>query len=167
MTEHYELLLIVPGTQTDEEAQATVAKLQEQLQARGATITKHEFWGKRKLAYEINHIRQGFYDLTEFDLETTKLAAIDNELRLNDVVLRHQIVCKTLKTAEELAAEAALREHIAAKRQAAREKEQGAAVAAATPTPVVAEPTEPAGPIEKAKLEEKLEQMLESDKVDI
>lgn len=167
MTEHYELLLIVPGTQTDEEAQATIAKLQEQLKGFGANITHHDFWGKRKLAYEINHFRHGFYDLTEFDMETAKVAELDNSLRLNDVVLRHQILVKKLKTPEELAAEAALRERIAAKRQAAREKEQAAAVVAAAPAtePVIA--AEPAGPIEKEQLDKKLEQMLKSDQVDI
>jgi small subunit ribosomal protein S6 len=166
MIDHYELLAIFPGTQTDEEAQSSVSQIQELLTKNGATITKHEFWGKRKLAYEIKHIRHGFYDLTEFDFEGTKLNQLNSVLRLNDLILRHQLIHRVVKSPERLAAEAALRERIAAKRQAARENEP---VAAGAPSlePAPTAPAEPAGPLEKAQLEAKLEEMLESDKIDI
>ena len=168
MVEHYELLAIFPGTQTDEEVQVTVTKLQEALTSQGAVVTKHEFWGKRKLAYEIKHIRHGYYDLTEFDIDTQSLQKIDSALRLNDTILRHQIVVRVVKTPEQIAAETALHERIAAKRQALREKEQVAsAVADAAPAPEVSEPAAPSGPLEKERLDKKLEELLESDKVDI
>lgn len=165
MIDHYELLTIFPGTQTDEEVQKSVQQLQDILSTHGATVTKHDFWGKRKLAYEIKHIRHGFYDLTEFDLERTNLNKLDAALRLNDLILRHQIIHRTVKSPERLAAEAALRERIAAKRQAARENEPIAPSAPAAET--TAAPAAPTGPLEKAKLEEKLEEILESEKVDI
>lgn len=164
MTEHYELLAIFPGTQTEEEAQASATKLQDALKEQGASVTHHDFWGKRKLAYEIKHIRHGYYDVTEFDLDPAAFSKLDNSLRLNEVVLRHQIVQKILKTPEQLAAEAALRERIAAKRQAAREKEQASVFQEEVETPTEAAP---AGPIEKEKLEEKIEEILGSDKVEI
>lgn len=167
MTEHYELLAIFPGTQTDEEVLTSVQKLNELLVQHGAAITLHEFWGKRKLAYEIKHIRHGYYDLTEFDLETTKLQALDSALRLNETLLRHQVVRKIVKSPEVLAAEAALRERIAAKRQAVREKEQAVAVSADAPVPTPVDTTEPVAPVAKEKLEEKLEQILDSEKIDI
>ncbi len=167
MIEHYELLAIYPGTQTEEEAQATVNTLQEVLKQQGANITLHEFWGKRKLAYEIKHIRHGYYDLTEFDIEGTSLAKLDTTLRLHESVLRHQIVSKRVKTPEELAAEIALREKIAAKREAAREKEQAESVAAESPVPVSTPTAEESAPVEKQKLDEKLEQIFESKQVDI
>ncbi len=167
MIEHYELLAIYPGTKTEEEAQAAVAALQEVLQQHGANVTLHEFWGKRKLAYEIKHIRHGYYDLTEFDLETSNLSKLDNVLRLHEAVLRHQIIRKRLKTAEEIAAETALREKIAAKRQAAREKEHVEAVTADAVVPTTAPEPAEAAPIEKAKLDEKLEQIIDSKQVDI
>jgi small subunit ribosomal protein S6 len=129
MVQHYELLLIYPGTQTDEEAAQRTEAVQGVLAQQGATVTLHEFWGKRKLAYEIDHIRHGFYDLFEFDIESTSLQALENTLRLNDQILRHQIVRKEVKSPERLASEAALRERIAAKREAAREQEQGASLA--------------------------------------
>jgi small subunit ribosomal protein S6 len=162
MVEHYELLTIFPGNLTDEEIQAPVNKLQELIKQHGAIIAKHDFWGKRKLAYEIAHLRHGFYDLTDFDLETKDLAKLDAALRLSDEVLRHQIVKRTVKTEAQLAAEQALREHIAAKRQAAREKEPIAATPESAPT------TEPVtGPVETQKLDEKLEEILDTDKIDL
>jgi len=167
MIEHYELLAIFPGTQTEEEVQTSVQKLNELLVQHGAAITLHEFWGKRKLAYEIKHIRHGYYDLTEFDMESTKLQTLDSALRLHEALLRHQVVRKIVKTPEVLAAEAALRERIAAKRQAIREKEQAVAVSADAPVMESVDAAEPAAPVAKEKLEEKLEQMLDSDKIDI
>ena len=164
MVQHYELLLIYPGTQTDEEAAQRTEAVQGVLTQQGATVTLHEFWGKRKLAYEINHIRHGYYDLFELDIESTSLQALENNLRLNDLILRHQIVRKEIKSPERLASEAALRERIAAKREAAREQEQGATMAAApVETPVEA----PSAPLAPEQLDQELEKMLDSDKVDV
>lgn len=165
MVQHYELMYILPGTKTDEEVQPIVAQVHGILQQHGANLTKTDFWGKRKLAYDIDHIRQGFYDLVEFDLEATKLNELDNVLRLDDQVLRHQIVRKELKTPEELAAEQALRDRIAAKRQEAKEKEQVADLVAGQsepkPEPIAT------GPVKADELAEKLEEILESDSVDV
>jgi len=164
MVQHYELLLIYPGTQTDEEALTRVTAIEALLKQHGANITLHDFWGKRKLAYEIEHIRQGYYDLYEFDLEATSLQKLDTALRLNDMVLRHQILRKELKSAEKLAEEAALRERIAARREAGREQEQAAQIA--SETPVAVKPVDSA-PVAPEQLDKKLEEILESDSVQV
>lgn len=165
MTEHYELLYIVPGTMTEDEVQPTIEAVHRLLTDRGATVTKTEFWGKRKLAFEIKHVRQGYYDLVEFDLDPAALADLEKALRLHDGVLRHAIVRKRVKTPERLAAEERLRERIAAYRQAEKEKETVAELAAATPAPAPAATTE--AKVAPEKLEEKLEEMLESDTLEV
>lgn len=164
MVNHYELLLIYPGTQTDEEAQQRTEAVQGILAQNGATVTLHEFWGKRKLAYEIDHIRHGYYDLFEFDIEATHLQKMETSIRLNDLILRHQIVSKEVKSPERLAADAALRERIAAKREAIREKEQGTQIAG---QPVEAPAEAPSAPVAPEQLDQKLEEILDSEKVDV
>lgn len=165
MIDHYEVLAIFPGTKTEEEVKPLVEQLQATLRTHGANITKTDFWGKRKLAYEINHFRHGFYLLVEFDLDSIKLNELDKALQLSDDVVRHQMIRRIIKSAAAMAKTEALRERIAAKRQEAKEKEAAAMVSEAD-TPAVA-PVEPVAPVIKEKLAEKLEEILESDKVDV
>lgn len=165
MIEHYELLYIIPGAKTEEEAKAETTKVHALVTGQGATVTQADFWGKRKLAYEIDHLRYGYYDLVAFDLESTKLSALDAALHLAETVLRYQITRRKVLTAEQLAATQQLRERIAARREAAKEKEAAGMVTKEETPP--AAPTAPAAPVQKEQLEEKLEQILESDKVEL
>ncbi len=165
MVQHYELLFIVSGTKTDEEAPGIAQQVLDLVQQRGAANIKSEAWGKRKLAYEIQKIRQGFYTVVEFDLESTKLQDLENALRLGGLVLRHQIIRKEVLSPERLAEAEALRQHIASKRQAAKEKEAATSIAAGhAPEPKAPETT---GPVSTEKLDEKLEEILESEQVEV
>lgn len=162
--QNYELLYIIPGDKTDEEVKPLTESIKQLLVQHGAQVVKQDFWGKRKLAYEIEHIRQGFYDLITFDVETDKLSALERALRLNEYVLRHQITRRIVKTPEQLAAEEQFRERIAAKRAAVKEKEVVAAVAEQTP---ISTEQPVAAPVSGPELEQKLEEILEEDKVDV
>jgi len=164
MTGQYELLYILPGTKTEEEIKPLVERVHQLLVQHGATIVKTDFWGKRKLAYEIEHAHQGYYDLVEFDIVTTTLTGLEKELGLLEGVLRHQIVRRVVKTPEQLAAAQELRDRIAAKRQKTRDQETVSTMAAATePAP----PVKPAEPMSSEQLEEKLEEILEKDSIDV
>lgn len=167
MKQAYELLYILRGEATEEEAKSQAERVHQLLTQAGGTIGKQEFWGKRKLAYEIDHVRQGFYDLVEFDLDSEQLANLEQALRLDEHVLRYQVVRRIVKSPERIAAEERLRERIAAKRAATKEKEAAGAVAAAQPkpTPVAAEPEAPA--VTGEQLEEKLEEILDTNKLEV
>lgn len=167
MVKHYELLYILPGNKTEEEAQAMAQAVREIVKQQGGTIVKEDFWGKRKLAYEINHLSHGYYDLVLFQIESTKLQALENILRLNENVVRHQVTSFIVKSPEKLAAEERLRERIAARRQADKEKEVASAIVADNaPVAPVAEPVM-AAPMDSAQLDKRLEEILEEDKLDV
>lgn len=162
MLKHYELLYILPGNKTEEEAQSMVQTIRELVKQQGGNVIKEDFWGKRKLAYEIDHLSHGYYDLVTFEIESTKLQALENVLRLNEHVVRHQITTFIVKTQEQLAAEERLRERIAARRQADKEKEVASAIVADNaPTEPVAAPVE--APMDSAQLDKKLEEILDED----
>ena len=165
MPQHYELLYIIPGTKGEDEVPALTAQIHELLKTNGAAIVKNDFWGKRKLAYEINHIRYGYYDAIDFDMESTKLGALEQALRLNAGILRSQITKRKVLTSEQQTAAAQLRERITAKREVAKEKEAAAMLKPAAPVAAPAAPVAPA-PVETKQLEEKLEEILGSDKVE-
>ena len=100
---HYEILFIAPNKFTDDEAKTVASQVEKIITAGGGQITNSEYWGKKRLAYEIKHNAFGYYGLFEFDLEGANLAKIDSNLRLATDILRHQIVVKKAKTAEDLA----------------------------------------------------------------
>ncbi len=163
MLKHYELLYILPGNKTEEEAQSMVKNIHELVTQHGGSIVKEDFWGKRKLAYEINHLSHGYFDLVMFQIESTKLQTLENILRLNDTIVRHQVTTFIVKSAEQLAAEERLRERIATRRQADKEKEVASAIVADNaPSVPIAAPI-PAAPMDSAQLDKKLEEILDED----
>ncbi|MGI6373808.1 MAG: 30S ribosomal protein S6 [Patescibacteria group bacterium] len=120
---HYEILFIVPNKFTEEEAKQVIAKVEGIITTGGGKITYSEYWGKKKLAYEIKHNAYGYYALFEFDLEGSLLAKINQDLRLSTDVLRHQIVSKRVKSEEELKRAQEIQAKIEA-RKAKEKKEQ-------------------------------------------
>lgn len=162
MLKHYELLYLLPGNKTEEEVQGMVQAVRELVKQQGGSIIKEDFWGKRKLAYEINHLSHGYYDLVTFEIESTKLQVLENVLRLNEHVVRHQLTTFIVKSAEQLAAEERLRERIAARRQADKEKEVASAIVADN-APVAPNIAPVEAPMDSAQLDKKLEEILDED----
>lgn len=91
---HYELLYIVLPKFSEDEVPKVASKVKEQIQKFGGKITLEDNLGKKKLAYPIKHNRYGYYLLLEFDLEAEKVKSLDNNLKLLNEVLRHQMVKK-------------------------------------------------------------------------
>ncbi|MEK7105459.1 MAG: 30S ribosomal protein S6 [Patescibacteria group bacterium] len=90
----YELLYIIPAVMTDGEAEAVGAKIEGMIKTTGASVVRTENLGKLKLAYPIKHQKHGFYMLVQFDAETQVMVKLDNDLRLNENVLRHQVTIR-------------------------------------------------------------------------
>ncbi len=85
---NYELALIVNSKIEDDARTATVEKAKEYITRAGGTITDVEDWGKKKLAYDIQKMSEGFYYFIHFDAETTAPAEIESNVRIMDNVLR-------------------------------------------------------------------------------
>ena len=58
----------------------------------GGEVTNVDDWGKRKLAYEINKQKEGFYYFIQFNAETSTPAELESRLRITETVLRYLIV---------------------------------------------------------------------------
>jgi len=121
---HYEILFIIPNKFTDDEAKAVSASVEKIIASNEGIVTNHEYWGKKRLAYEIKHNAFGYYSLFEFDLEGKNLAKIDTALRLSADVLRHQIVVKPAKSEAAIAKEAKIRAKIDSKKAADNKKQE-------------------------------------------
>ncbi|MCX6743573.1 MAG: 30S ribosomal protein S6, partial [Candidatus Parcubacteria bacterium] len=110
MTEHYELLYIVPMSYTADELKPIVEKVAALIKENDGTITKDDNLGKQKLSFPIKHNSHGYYLLYEFDLPKANLQKLNRVLSLNHEVLRFIIVKKKVKTEAEITQEKALQE---------------------------------------------------------
>ena len=84
----YELALVVDAKIEDEVRTATVEKAKSYIERFGGTITDVDDWGKKKLAYEIQKMSEGYYYFIHFDAEAEAPAAIEDHVRIMDNVLR-------------------------------------------------------------------------------
>ncbi len=115
---HYELLCLFSNKFSETEVEPIKERVGKLINDYGGTITSQEYWGKRKLAYQVDGFRHGYYHLIEFNIDGPKLIEVSNRLRLSNDILRHQIVKKHLKTAAELKKEAEVAVKIAARKKA-------------------------------------------------
>ena len=93
VTGNYEVLYIINPTLGEDENAALVAKFKELAEGRG-TVTEVEEWGKRKLAYPINDIEEGYYVLMTFTADPAFPAELDRKMRIDTNVMRSIIVSK-------------------------------------------------------------------------
>ena len=93
----YELALVVNARIEDDARTATVEKAKGYITRFGGTVTEVEEWGKKKLAYEIQHMSEGYFYFIQFEAETTAPAQIEQRVRIMDNVLRFLVVKKDEK----------------------------------------------------------------------
>jgi len=122
---HYELLYIVANKFTEDEVKPIMEKVNSLITDNQGKITLIEDIAKKRLSYPIKGFRYGYYILIEFDLVGESLIIVDRALRMMNEVLRHQIIIKTVKTAEQIAKDKTIAEKIAA-RNIKEEKEEEA-----------------------------------------
>lgn len=88
----YELAVVVNAKIEDDARTATIEKVKELIARFGGEVTNVDDWGKRKLAYEINKQKEGFYYFIQFNAETSTPAEVESRLRITETVLRYLIV---------------------------------------------------------------------------
>jgi small subunit ribosomal protein S6 len=88
----YEILLLLDPELPEERQSEVVSRVRENVEGAGGVWERHEPWGRRKLAYEIDHRADGFYHLVEFESEPATLDEISRVLKITDGVLRHMAV---------------------------------------------------------------------------
>lgn len=89
---NYELMTIYHPELAEAEARARVQEAEKVLQSRGATIAEVEFWGKRRFAYPIEHLTEGYYSVIAFAAEPTVIQEVGRGLSLSDAVVRHKFI---------------------------------------------------------------------------
>lgn len=84
----YELAVVVSAKIEDEERAAVVDKCKALIERFGGTITNVDDWGKKRLAYEVQKMKEAYYYFIQFDAESTAPIEIENRVRIMDNVIR-------------------------------------------------------------------------------
>lgn len=88
----YELMYIIRPTIEDDAKKALVERFNEIVTSNGAEIIESKEWGKRRLAYEINDLREGYYQIVKMNADSK---AVDEFIRLaniNEDIIRYVAV---------------------------------------------------------------------------
>jgi len=87
----YELLFITHPDYDEEQISSIISRYQDVITKGNGTVKTSEKWGKRRLAYEINGLREGLYILVIFDGPPTLAAEVDRVMKIDQDVVRHMI----------------------------------------------------------------------------
>ena len=85
----YEILLMLDPELAEERQTEIVTRTKELVEKGSGSWLSHDVWGRRRLAYEIDHKTDGAYHLLQFDVEPATLDEIARVLKITDGVMRH------------------------------------------------------------------------------
>ena len=88
----YELAVVLTTKIEDEERAASIEKIKEVIARFGGVVTNVDEWGKKRLAYEIQKMKEGFYYFIQFDANAEAPAQIEASVRIMESVLRYLCV---------------------------------------------------------------------------
>ncbi len=88
----YEILLMLDAELPEERGGEVISRARERVEGDGGRWDGHEPWGRRKLAYEIDHKTDGIYHLLLFASAPATLSEVSRVLKITDGVLRHLAV---------------------------------------------------------------------------
>ncbi len=88
----YELMLLFRPDLEDDKLQSAVEKVTRAIVNAGGALTKVSPWGKRRLAYDIQHFRDASYFLLHFDIAPSQIREIERGLLISEEILRHLVV---------------------------------------------------------------------------
>ena len=88
----YETIFILQPSLDEEAFKSNVDKFKGVIENGGGVVDNVDFWGKRKLAYEIKKVNEGYYTLINFSAEPELPKELDRIFRITDTVVRHIII---------------------------------------------------------------------------
>ena len=97
MLRDYEILYIVRPDLDEDQVQEAVGSVDKLIVNLGGATVKTDVWGRRRLAYEVRHLREGQYVLTDFRIDPARVPEMEATLKISDAVFRHLIVRKPEK----------------------------------------------------------------------
>jgi small subunit ribosomal protein S6 len=148
----YELGIVLGPETPDEQARAIVERITSAVTAQGGAVVRVNAWGRRRLAYPIEHHRDGLYFFFDLQLPPSSVVEVERLIGVNEDIIRHLVKARdprVIGDERKRAEEAEIRARQQAEARAAQEAE-AAANAAATP-PAATESEQGAQPDEEVQ----------------
>jgi small subunit ribosomal protein S6 len=89
---NYELVLVLDPGATEEKLETIINGINQNVTALGGEISGTEQWGRRKLAYPIKGVTEGYYVLSRFVLNPTQSNVLETKLRISEDITRHMLI---------------------------------------------------------------------------
>ncbi|HPR16895.1 MAG TPA: 30S ribosomal protein S6 [Candidatus Cloacimonadota bacterium] len=94
MLKKYESMVIVSPSLNEDTAKQTNEEVHSFIKENGGEILNVDEWGKKRLAYEIKEVREGFFFVNYYTFDPANIAELERFLKLNDKIIRHNILVK-------------------------------------------------------------------------
>jgi small subunit ribosomal protein S6 len=88
----YELMLILPAEADDKAIEGVIERIRQSIAPSGGEVGKTDRWGRRRLAYEINRMSEGYYLIVEFTADPGHVRELERVLTLADEVVRFKTI---------------------------------------------------------------------------
>lgn len=88
----YEVMLMLDPSLEDKDVKAAVDRHLTAVTSRGGKVVNIDHWGKRRFAYEIRHLNEGYYAVVDLEAEPAMVDELSRVLGLADEVIRHKVV---------------------------------------------------------------------------
>ena len=92
MMRNYEIMYVVRPNIEEDAKKVLIERFEEILTSNGAEIIESKDWGKRRLAYEINDFKEGFYQIVRVKSTDEATNEFDRLAKINDDIIRHIVV---------------------------------------------------------------------------
>jgi small subunit ribosomal protein S6 len=152
VTRDYELGFILSPEVSEEQTRAILERIEQIVNTHGGRTVKVNQWGRRRLAYPIQHHRDGFYVFIDMVLTPETVSELDRTLKVSEEVLRHLIKRRDPKAVQKEREEREEREaRAAAAAAAAAAQSQAPEAAAVVEAPVATEAAADEPPAEETE----------------
>jgi small subunit ribosomal protein S6 len=94
MMRKYEIMYIIRPNIEDEAKKALVERFNNVLSENGAEVSESKEWGKRRLAYEVNDFRDGYYMLLQVNAGAEAVQEFDRLAKISEDMIRHIVIKK-------------------------------------------------------------------------
>ncbi len=88
---HYEVMIILDPDLEEKTIQPSLEAFLNVVRGDGGTVNNVDIWGRRRMAYEINHKTEGIYVVLDLTTTPTSVAELDRQLNLNEAIVRTKI----------------------------------------------------------------------------
>ena len=96
---HYEVMIILDPDLEEKTIQPSLEAFLNVIRGDGGTVNNVDIWGRRRMAYEINHKGEGIYVVLDLTATPESVAELDRQLNLNEAIVRTKVTRPVVKKA--------------------------------------------------------------------